>query len=249
MLCFLWRSCLVGGICMIIFILLNWWLPMDGNAFINCFLWAGGCSYYRRGSAEISAKAWYIYIYVYYLLGSKLVYSWVDIFCLASPWMESGKLGPTQGHAAVATCRPFPGRGVTDEHRLDCCTICDWGLRIYFQLLLPFFQTFKHVVLFACILLRPCSETSYPGQIEWNSWLNLFPSCFCTYRWKLGRQCAQYILNKQKFLCTNLLFFFETIKEEMPNSAAKHIHNHLTLIVHIISTITLSPLERQSFTF
>ena len=27
--------------------------------------------------------------------------------------MESRKLGPTQGHAAVATCRPFPGRGVT----------------------------------------------------------------------------------------------------------------------------------------
>ena len=32
---------------------------------------------------------------------------------LASPWMEPGKLGPTRGHAAVVTCRPFPGRGVT----------------------------------------------------------------------------------------------------------------------------------------
>ena len=37
----------------------------------------------------------------------------MDILCLASPWVESRKLGPTQGHAAVATCRPFPGRGVT----------------------------------------------------------------------------------------------------------------------------------------
>ena len=37
----------------------------------------------------------------------------MDIISLASPWMEPKKLGPTRGHAAVATCRPFPGRGVT----------------------------------------------------------------------------------------------------------------------------------------
>ena len=30
-----------------------------------------------------------------------------DILSLASPWMEPGKLGPTQGRAAVATCRPL----------------------------------------------------------------------------------------------------------------------------------------------
>ena len=30
---------------------------------------------------------------------------WIS-FCLASPWMEPGKLGPTRGGAAVATCRP-----------------------------------------------------------------------------------------------------------------------------------------------
>ena len=34
-------------------------------------------------------------------------------FCLASPWMEPGKLGPTQEHAAIVTCRSFSGRGVT----------------------------------------------------------------------------------------------------------------------------------------
>ena len=27
--------------------------------------------------------------------------------------MELGKLGPTQGHVPIATCRPFSGRGVT----------------------------------------------------------------------------------------------------------------------------------------
>ena len=30
-----------------------------------------------------------------------------DIICLASPWMEFGKLGPTQRHAMVVTCQPF----------------------------------------------------------------------------------------------------------------------------------------------
>ena len=35
-------------------VLLNLWFPIDGNVVMNCFLWAGGFSYYRRGAAEIS---------------------------------------------------------------------------------------------------------------------------------------------------------------------------------------------------
>ena len=31
--------------------------------------------------------------------------------------MEPGKLGPIRGRAAVATCRPFSGRGVTKGER------------------------------------------------------------------------------------------------------------------------------------
>ena len=38
---------------------------------------------------------------------------------LANPWMEPGKLGPNRGHAAVATCRPFSGRGVTENTQID----------------------------------------------------------------------------------------------------------------------------------
>ena len=30
--------------------------------------------------------------------------------CLASPWIGFEKLGPTQGHAAVAMCRPSGSR-------------------------------------------------------------------------------------------------------------------------------------------
>ena len=57
---FLRRNCLVGGLCNSILSLLDLWLPVDGNVvdiyIINCFLWAGGYSSFKRGSAEFSIE-------------------------------------------------------------------------------------------------------------------------------------------------------------------------------------------------
>ena len=53
---FLRRNCLVGGLCYGILELLDLWFLIDGNWFINCFLWAGGYPYFKRGSAEFSVE-------------------------------------------------------------------------------------------------------------------------------------------------------------------------------------------------
>ena len=49
---FLRRNCLVGGLCYEILELLELWFPIDGNSVINCFIWARGYPYFKRGSVE-----------------------------------------------------------------------------------------------------------------------------------------------------------------------------------------------------
>ena len=58
---FLRRNCLVGGLCYEILELLELWFPIDGNYVINCFIWARGYSFFKRGSAEFSANFFFMY--------------------------------------------------------------------------------------------------------------------------------------------------------------------------------------------
>ena len=58
------RNCLVEGLCDSVLGLIDLWFPVDGNVIyiyiINCFLWAGGYSSFKGGSAEFSVEIKYL---------------------------------------------------------------------------------------------------------------------------------------------------------------------------------------------
>ena len=74
------------------------------------FFLAGGRSFFKRNSVEISIE---FLVLEYFLKFRSFDRSgWVFVFqtswvtkCLVGLWLGFGKLGLTKGHAAVATCR------------------------------------------------------------------------------------------------------------------------------------------------